>query len=120
MAQVQRLGSGESPMDRDEEAAASGACAGEHRVGRRGIRAGGEAKQWAAPRARRRWDLGASRDAMAGEVSRAVARKGEERGSAMWKRGVGIGLQGKDGGRAREREIEGRRRSSEGDGFWRR
>ena len=40
MAQVQRLGSGESPMVWDEEAAAWGACAGEHRVGRRGIRAG--------------------------------------------------------------------------------
>lgn len=32
---VRRLDSGESPMDRDEEAAASGADAGEHQVGRR-------------------------------------------------------------------------------------
>ena len=106
MAQVQRLGSGEPPMDRDEEAAASGACAGEHRVGRRGIRAGGEAKQWAAPRARRRRDLGASRDAVVGEVSRAGrgrARRGAARGGREeW----GSGFEGKMGvGHEREREV---------------
>ena len=78
--------------------------------GRRRGAPGGKVKQWAAPRARRRRDLGVSRDVVAGEVSRAGARKGEERGSARWKRGVGIGAKesgsGLPGGAGRDREGE--------------
>ena len=76
-------GRGEARPRRSQQ----GGEAGER--GRRRGAPGGEAEQWAAPRARRRRDLGASRDAMAGEVSRAGARKGEERGSARWKRRSG-------------------------------
>ena len=100
MVQVQRLGSGESPMDRDEEAAASGACAGEHWVGRRRIRAGW--RSGAVGGSTGQPPMGSGREqGCSGRVGLACgARKGEERGSARWKRGVGIGLRGKDGGRA--------------------
>ena len=51
-----------------------------------------------------------SRDVVAGEVSRAGARKGEERGSARWKRGVWIGAKesgsGLPGGTGRDQEGE--------------
>ena len=91
MAQVQRLGSGESPMDRDEEAVASGTCAGEHRVGRHGIRA--ERRSGAVGGSTCQTAMGSGRDQGCGGRGGLAcgARKGEERGSARWKRGVGIG-----------------------------
>ena len=73
-----------------------------------GYAPGGEAEQWAAPRAIRRWDLGASKAAVVGEVSRAGrgrARRGAARGGREeW----GSGCKGKMGvGHERERSREG-------------